>query len=308
MLNRFVTNPEKVISSNLILYVFAMDIGDSSLCPIGILGEGSFGQVFLCRSNSIDHNYVCVKRIVIRKAKSEVRMLMDEIYIISQLKHPSIIRFIRSFVFEGTVNIVMEFASKGTLRDIINANCNRRPAVAKQIFKSFIYEILLGLEYLHIRHIIHKDLKPENILVDNGNNFKIADFGISTIHSSNKQGKGLIGTFLYMAPEIMKGERYEFKSDVWSLGCILYEMCYGLSPFQHAKNVDDLKCLILTSHYKSSINTMSNYYGTEWCCLCKKMLIYNPRKRVSLYNIVTFSAKIAVSYYNNYFKYMYITS
>ncbi|XP_069962678.1 serine/threonine-protein kinase nekl-2-like [Bactrocera oleae] len=280
-----------------------MDIGDLSLCPIKVLGEGSFGQVFLCRSNSNDHKNVCVKRIVIRKPKSEIKMLMDEIYIISQLKHPSIIRFVRSFVFDGTVNIVMEFASKGTLRDIINANSNRRPAVSKQIFNSCIYDILLGLEYLHIRHITHRDLKPENILVDRDNNFKIADFGISTIHSSNKSTKSLIGTFLYMAPEIMKGEPYEFKSDVWSLGCILYEMCYGLSPFQQAKNLDDLKFLILTSHYERNVSNMSNFYGVEWCCLCEKMLNSNPRKRVSLYNIVTFSAKIAVSYYNKYFKY-----
>ncbi len=229
--------------------------------------------------------------------------MISQIYIISQLKHPSIIRFVRSFVFDGTVNIVMEFASKGTLRDIINANSNRRPAVSKQIFNSCIYDILLGLEYLHIRHIIHRDLKPENILVDRDNNFKIADFGISTIHSSNKSTKSLIGTFLYMAPEIMKGEPYEFKSDVWSLGCILYEMCYGLSPFQQAKNLDDLKFLILTSHYERNVSNMSNFYGVEWCCLCEKMLNSNPRKRVSLYNIVTFSAKIAVSYYNKYFKY-----
>lgn len=199
----------------------------------------------------------------------------------------------------------MEFASKGTLRDIINANSNRRPAVSKQIFNSFIYDILLGLEYLHIRHIIHRDLKPENILVDNDNKFKIADFGISTIHSSNKPTKGLIGTFLYMAPELMKGEGYEFKSDVWSLGCILYEMCYGVSPFQYARDVDDLKYLILTSHYERNVSTMSNYYGVEWSCLCEKMLNANPKKRVSLYTIVTYCAKISVYYYINYFKYIY---
>ncbi|XP_011193577.2 serine/threonine-protein kinase nekl-2 isoform X1 [Zeugodacus cucurbitae] len=282
-----------------------MDFGDSSLCPVRILGEGSFGQVFLCRSNSCDHIHVCVKRIVIRKPKLEVKMLMDEIYIISQLKHPNIIRYIRSFLFEGIVNIVMEFASKGTLRDIINSNSNRRPAVSKHMFNSFIHDILLGLEYLHIRHIIHRDLKPENILIDNENNFKIADFGISTIHSSNKPTKGLIGTFLYMAPEIMMGDGYEFKSDVWSLGCILYEMCFGVSPFQYAKNVDDLKYLMLTSHYEHNVSVMSNYYGVEWCCLCVKMLNCNPKKRVSLYSIVTYNAKIAFTYYNNYFKYIY---
>ncbi|XP_053958288.1 serine/threonine-protein kinase Nek7 isoform X1 [Anastrepha ludens] len=285
-----------------------MSIGDSSLHPVCVLGGGRFGHVYLCKSilNGV-LEYVCVKRIRVRQPKLEIKM-MDEIYIISQLKHPNIVRFIRAFVFESSINIVMEYASNGTVRDAINNNINLRPSISKRFFNSLVFGIILGLEYLHIRHIIHRDLKPENILLDGENKIKIADFGISTIHSSNKPTHSPIGTYLYMAPEVMLGEKHGFKSDIWSLGCILYEMCNGESPFKNAKNVFDLKYLIQNSA-KHGINTcsISTYYGDEWACLCEKMMNVNPNKRISIFSIVTHDPKVAISFYNNYFKYSNFT-
>ncbi|CAD6999340.1 unnamed protein product [Ceratitis capitata] len=280
-----------------------MNIGDNSLAPLRILGEGAFGRVYLCRCVSTGAPpVVCVKRILIQQPKLEIKMLMEEIYIISQLKHPSIIKFIRSYVHESSVNIVMEFASNGTMRDIISLN--RRPSISKKRFLEMIIDIIIGLEYLHIRHIIHRDLKPENILIDKNNKIKIADFGISTIFSKNKAIQGLTGTYLYMAPEVMKGEKYEFKSDVWSLGCILYEMCNGFSPFKHAKNLADLKYLI-QSCAQNGLDTasISTYYGIEWGRICKKMIVVNPSKRLSLCNIVSYDPNIAIPYYCVYFNY-----
>ncbi|XP_017485345.1 PREDICTED: serine/threonine-protein kinase Nek5 [Rhagoletis zephyria] len=281
-----------------------MDIGDPNLRPLCILGEGSFGHVFLCKCKlDCGARYVCVKRIRIRQPNQEMKMLMDEIYIISQLRHPNIIKFFRAFVYRSSVNIVMEYATNGTVRDAINGNIKHFPPIKKNMFYSIIFDILLGLEYLHIRHIIHRDLKPENILLDKENRIKIADFGISTVHSSHNPTKGLIGTYYYMAPEVMRGERHDFKSDVWSLGCVLYEMCNGVSPFQNAKNLIDLKGLVLSSAQNGlNFGSISHCYGIEWGCLCEKMLNVDAKKRVSVFSIVTGNPRIAISYYNNYFK------
>ncbi|XP_067632842.1 serine/threonine-protein kinase nekl-2 [Eurosta solidaginis] len=284
-----------------------MNLGDSSLQLIRVLGEGGFGRAYLCKTNDpSNQHYVCVKSIRIRQPNAEMKMLMQEIYIISQLKHPNIVRFIRSFVYLNSLNIVMEFAANGTIRDVISTHNNHRPCIPRKIFISLMYGILLGLEYLHIRHVIHRDLKPENILLDSANRIKIADFGISTIHTTDKPLHGLIGTYLYMAPEVMRGEKYEFKSDIWSLGCILYEMCIGTNPFSHAQNLPHLKYMIQRSvQYGHNIGPISTYYGVEWGRLCEKMLNVQPKKRISISSIIKDNPKIAISYYVMYFKYSY---
>lgn len=86
--------------------------------------------------------------------------------------------------------------------------------------------MLLGLQYIHQNGIIHRDLKPQNILMDELGNPKISDFGISkTLESAKKSTKSIIGSYFYMSPEAMKGQSCETNSDIWSLGCIMHELC-----------------------------------------------------------------------------------
>ncbi|KAM7351417.1 pan gu [Cochliomyia hominivorax] len=279
-----------------------MDLGDPSLKPIKVLGAGSFGRVFLCKYRNTQ--MVCVKRIIVQNPKQDMKMIMEEVYIISQVRHPNIIQFIGSFVHAGTVNIIMEYAPKGTLLDIIN---HARPmGLSNTNILCYFCDILMGLEYLHIRHVFHRDLKPANLLVDINDHIKIADFGISLIHTPNKASGNAAGTAFYSAPEVLRGEKYDYKSDIWSLGCILYEMCVGHSPFSQANNMEDLLYLIkVLTRQKLNCAYIRNKHGSLWANLCEQMITINLQQRISLPDILCIDPALTIPYYNKYFDYKY---
>jgi len=86
--------------------------------------------------------------------------------------------------------------------------------------------MLLGIQYIHQNGIIHRDLKPKNILLDDIGNAKISDFGISkTLDACKKRTNTIVGSYTYMSPEALKGHTCETNSDIWSLGCIIHELC-----------------------------------------------------------------------------------
>lgn len=280
-----------------------MDCCDDDLEPIQSLGEGTYGNVFLCKSRSLN-NFCCIKSIYVENLRAQVNMVYNEVYIISQLKHPRIIQFHRSFIHDSTINIVMEFACGGTLRDVIKQNIN---GILSNSVTKYFSDIVMGLEYLYIRRVVHRDLKPENILLDGQDRVKIADFGIAFIHHSNSSNVlKPCGTPYYLAPEIFIGSECDFKSDVWSLGCILYEMCMGMSPFGHVNTIKDLhKCLLWNSSLYYKCTKLKKARCPVWGNLCEKMLTFHPSGRISLPEIIKFDAMITIPLYTSYFDYNY---
>ncbi|KAL9927549.1 serine/threonine-protein kinase Nek5-like [Glossina fuscipes fuscipes] len=278
-----------------------MDLGDNELKPIKILGAGSFGRVFLCNYR---HKYkVCVKRIIVKNPKKEMKIVMHEIYLMSQLRHPHIVHYVRSFVHAGTVNIVMEYAPNGTLHDLIRGSLPNGFTAAEVIHH--FCDILMGLEYLHTRHVIHRDLKPANLLVDSNFCIKIGDFGISFINSPNVT-HDFAGTILYMAPEIMRCEKFNNKCDIWSLGCLLYEICCGRNPFAHATSRDEVDRLIHSfTRRRLDCSAIRSKYGTMWANLCSSMLVTDVENRISLEKILHWDASLTLYYYRKYFAYSY---
>ncbi|XP_055921008.1 serine/threonine-protein kinase Nek5-like [Eupeodes corollae] len=280
-----------------------MNLENSGFHVLKLLGEGTFGKVFLAETANHRHP-VCVKQIVMQNPSTELKMIREEVYIISQLKHPRIIKFLQSFVQGEVVNIIMEYASGGTMRTIIENNL-KKPLTQSELLAYFC-DMLSGLEYLHIRHVIHRDLKPENILIDKNNRIKIADFGIALIHSSHAKKMDALGTPYYLAPEILRGYTCDFKADIWSLGCILYEMCTGCGPFSFAETMSELRAMVL--HSSSAFyhcKKMELYYGKMWSGLCERMLTYDRTQRIPLPEIVKFNPTITLYFYNLYFDYSY---
>ncbi|XP_005184555.1 serine/threonine-protein kinase nekl-2 [Musca domestica] len=279
-----------------------MDLGDPTLKPIKVLGAGSFGRVFLCKYRN--NQKVCVKRIIVVNPKVEMGMILEEVYIISQLQHPNIIQFISSFMHAGTVNIIMEYAPNGTLQDLIH-NARPKGLTHNEIMRYFC-DALMGLEYLHVRHVIHRDLKPANLLVDANHNLKIADFGISLVHASKVHNPAALGTPYYTPPEVLRGERFDYKSDIWSLGCILYEMCMGHGPFSQAATLDELRYLIrVLTRQKMDCSNIRKLYGCMWAQLCERMIVTNLQMRISLPEIIVLEPSLTIYYYNKYFDYKY---
>ncbi|XP_037957393.1 aurora kinase A [Teleopsis dalmanni] len=274
-----------------------MDMGDCSLKPLKRISSGGFGTTYQCLTQ--DNKYVCVKRLQMGNSKN-LRIIQEELHIFKQLKHPNIVQFHRFYIYADTVNIVMEYLPNGTLRSQLHQR------LSQKCLKSYFLDILMGLEYLHIRHVIHRDLKPENLLLDSQNRIKIADFGISVIKSTHLENSCGGGTLSYMAPEVINGGKCDFKSDIWALGCILYEMCTGYTPFREALDFEDMKYLT----YKKTTpqlncDGIAFRYGSVWSQLCAKMIKYDPLKRPALPEIITYHNIITIPFYFKYFEYDY---
>ncbi|KAH8388022.1 hypothetical protein KR093_011203 [Drosophila rubida] len=290
-----------------------MDLGDAKLRPLKVLGSGSFGRVFLClQREGCRQRKVCVKRIIIRNAKNELALIKEEIYIISQLRHPHIVQFIRHFMHAGTVNIVMEYVPNGTMRNVIERMRERGGGGLEQSrLLRYFTDMILGLEYLHIRHVIHRDIKPENMLLDAQDRVKFADFGISNIHTPAKLLPWqVLGTPLYMAPEIMCGGKCDFKSDLWSLGLVLYELCVGRNPFisvldPNARFEQVHSVIKAMSRPKLDCQLMRQRYDAVWPRICESMVVYDQEQRICLPDIFCMDPFVTLTIYKQYFNYKY---
>lgn len=150
-----------------------------------------------------------------------------------QLRHCYVVRYLESFVKGKTVCIVMEYAERGDLEKYLESRrAEGKPLGEAQVLEWFI-QLALGLKYIHDKKILHRDLKADNIFLTANGQIKIGDFGISKLMSETFDlAKTKIGTPFVMAPEIWEDRKYNQKSDVWSLGCVLHKMLTLRYPFE----------------------------------------------------------------------------
>ncbi|XP_055696896.1 serine/threonine-protein kinase Nek3 [Phlebotomus papatasi] len=201
---------------------------------IRCLGNGTYGDVKLYRDIRTKQKVV-IKTIKLLTNNLSIHDVAKEIMIMSKLDHPRVIRFLSCF--EDSVgqklNIVMEYASGGTLHGLIEQQKAEGVFFEQEVILRLFCELLMGIDYLHMRHVIHCDLKPENVLLDSSMRVKIGDFGISFVTSDPSKAveASYFGTPIYMAPEVYTMRSYSSLSDVWALGVILYEMCTLKPPF-----------------------------------------------------------------------------
>ncbi|KAH1007883.1 serine/threonine-protein kinase Nek8 [Dendroctonus ponderosae] len=168
-----------------------------------------------------------MKQIPFELMGDDLKKAKNEVDILRCLNHPNIIQYLDSYTLDRKFIIVMEYAEHGTLHDCIAKLGTTNAYLEPQAVMDFFCQIVLGLHHIHNRGIIHRDLKCENIFITgiNANVIKIGDFGISKLLSKNCFTNTVIGTCNYAAPEICDGKPYNTKSDIWALGCILFEMC-----------------------------------------------------------------------------------
>mmetsp|Transcript_38221 Transcript_38221/g.61221 ORF Transcript_38221/g.61221 Transcript_38221/m.61221 type:complete len:297 (-) Transcript_38221:4356-5246(-) len=162
--------------------------------------------------------------------------LEREVYILSEVKHENVIGLICTYVAPTTVFIVTELASGGELLERVTEDGNFSESDARVIVR----QILMGVEYLHSRNIVHRDLKLENILLSDDTPsaiVKIADFGLARFFADDSELRTICGSPLYVAPEILdigtSSETYTPAVDMWSIGVILYILLSGNSPFDN---------------------------------------------------------------------------
>ncbi|KAI8369442.1 uncharacterized protein BYT42DRAFT_584491 [Radiomyces spectabilis] len=208
-----------------------------------LIGKGSFGKVYHAL-NVAAGEWIAVKQVELPTTKSDllndklrdtVDSLYREISLLEGLDHENIVQYLGydSDEEEGHINIFLEYVPGGSI-----ASClSKSGKFDEPLVRFFTRQILLGLEYLHHRNVLHRDIKAGNILLDQNGVCKITDFGLSKLSGQDKaydphcNNSVMRGTVFWMAPEVVKGTNYNAKIDIWSLGCTVIEMLTGNHPW-----------------------------------------------------------------------------
>ena len=206
-----------------------------------ILGEGAFGKVYLARDEHLNRLVAIKISKEIIHDKNLLDSFLNEAQMLAKLDHPNIVPIhdVGNSESEGFF-IISKYLDGGSLSQAINKNAKDISWVCKTIAM-----IADGLHHAHSRGLVHRDIKPDNILLDTSGNPCIVDFGLALKEESFGEGRGLMGTLLYMSPEQASGEghRVDGRSDIFSLGVIFYETLAGRRPFE-AKTVPMLLQMI----------------------------------------------------------------
>ncbi|KAJ3329085.1 3-phosphoinositide dependent protein kinase-1 [Blyttiomyces sp. JEL0837] len=215
-----------------------------------ILGEGSYSTVIYAKERSTDREFavkILDKKHIIKEKK--VKYVQIEKDVLNRVSHPFVIRLFYTFQSSSSLYFVLEYASNGDLLGLLRTHVFDPPAC-----QFYTAEIVEGVQYLHGKGVIHRDLKPENVLISSTMHIKIADFGTAKIMATPSDGSeregvsesqghessdpdgskknSFVGTAEYCSPELLNDRAASYSSDIWAIGCILFQLCSGRPPFK----------------------------------------------------------------------------
>ncbi|KAL8207260.1 UNVERIFIED_CONTAM: Serine/threonine-protein kinase Nek1 [Gekko kuhli] len=196
------------------------------------------------------------------------------------MKHPNIVLYRESFEESGCLYIVMDYCEGGDLFKKINAQ--KGVLFSEDQIMDWFVQICLALKHVHDRKILHRDIKSQNIFLTKDGTIQLGDFGIARVLNSTVElARTCIGTPYYLSPEICENKPYNNKSDIWALGCVLYEMC----TLKHAFEAGNMKNLVLKI-ISGSFPPVSVHYSYELRNLVSQLFKRNPRDRPSVNSIL----------------------
>ncbi|XP_048259677.1 serine/threonine-protein kinase Nek9-like isoform X1 [Haliotis rufescens] len=253
---------------------------ETSYVLVRVLGRGAFGEAVLYRKTE-DNSLVVWKEINLAKLNErEKKDSYTEIEILSLLNHSNIVSYYNHFVDEDTLFIEMEYANGGSLFDKISHQTHLFP---EEVVRWYLFQLTSALAYVHEFGIIHRDIKTMNIFLTRTDLVKLGDFGISkALESKGGMAETLVGTPYYMSPELMKGEKYNTMTDIWAMGCVLYELLTLTRTFQATNPLKLAYDIVLTEH-----GGIDSSYSQDMDDLVNSMLQKNPSKRPTASVILT---------------------
>ncbi|XP_063171466.1 serine/threonine-protein kinase Nek5 [Candoia aspera] len=248
---------------------------------IKMIGEGSFGKIFLARKKE-DNQQCVIKEINLTKMpRKEKESSQKEATLLAKMKHPNIVAFYASLQEKNKLYIMMEYCDGGDLMKRINMQ--HGVLLDEDKILGWFVQIALGLKHIHDRKILHRDIKTQNIfLSNNGITAKLGDFGIARMLSNTMEfASTCVGTPYYLSPEICENKPYNNKTDIWSLGCVLYELCTLKHPFE-GNNLPQLIMKICRGHFIP----VSTKYSSDLRLLLSQLFRTSPRDRPSINSIL----------------------
>jgi len=247
---------------------------------LGLIGKGRFASVYRCRNRSkqLYAMKVIEANMLTSKNRKYLANCEREVGLLKQLDHPNIIKYSDSFFTPEKLCIILELADTGDLQQVIRQCKAHNVYIAEKTIWGYHYQLCSGLQYLHTHRILHRDLKPSNVFVTAGGCLKLGDLGLGRyLDWASVAAFSQVGTPLYMSPEVLRGHGYEFASDVWSLGCILYEISMLDSPFYKEGLPLDK---ILNAIVRGQVNPFKpGVYSLQLHVMVESMLQIEPTKR-----------------------------
>ncbi|XP_013408054.1 serine/threonine-protein kinase Nek3-like [Lingula anatina] len=214
-----------------------------------VIGSGTFGRAWLVVSKINKRKYVLKEILVRGLSKKQREQSLTEVAVLSRCKHWNIIRYKDAFVTSNMMlNLVMEFADGGDLSQKIQQQNGQH--FSTEVILDWFVQICFALKYIHGQKFLHRDLKTQNVFLTSENVIKVGDFGIAKmLEGSQDHADTAIGTPYYLSPEICQQKPYNYKTDMWSLGCILYELICLTHAFD-GSNFTSLVVKIMQGKYK----------------------------------------------------------
>ncbi|KAA6395201.1 MAG: putative serine/threonine-protein kinase Nek1, partial [Streblomastix strix] len=247
-----------------------------------LIGRGSFGAAMLVSRKETNQQFIMKEINITQLSEKEQQESLNEIALLQKLNHPNIVKMHESFVDAGLLCIIMDYCEGGDLCTVIKA-MRGRPISERQILDWFL-QLCLAVKHLHEKKILHRDLKTQNVFLTHKRRVvKLGDFGIArALGSQTVFAQTSVGTPYFLSPEICENKPYDNKSDIWSLGCVLYEMITQKHPFD-GDSIIGLAKKIVQGQYDP---IPTSFYSQQLSELVQMILQVNPQNRPSIHEIL----------------------
>lgn len=245
------------------------------------LGEGSYSTVYKVLRKADSQIYAAKKVKFSSMNQKDKQNALNEIRFLASITHPNIVSYKEVFIDDPTSSLclIMEYASKGDLLQMVNTHKKNGSHFPEPEIWSIIVQSLKGLKALHSRNILHRDIKSANIFVTSTNIVQLGDLNVAKV--VNGLAYTQTGTPYYASPEVWRDSPYDSKSDIWSLGCVIYELC-ALEPAFRSKDMKELFSKVVKGRYAE----IPSIYSPDLAAIIRSMLQVKPIARPSCEKIL----------------------